>query len=87
MGWSSKFSSAAVTSWSIGDFSNILTSRIFSKSCGDAQEVIPGGEMSDAMIRREPIDPMLEMAEWNKTQQLRENRLAAIHGFASYAAK
>jgi hypothetical protein len=25
--------------------------------------------------------------EWNKTQQLRENRLAVIHGVASYAKK
>jgi len=53
----------------------------------DAQKMVPGREMSDAVIRREPIDQMLEMTEWNKTQQLRENRLAAIHGVASYAKK
>ena len=27
------------------------------------------------------------MAEWNNAQQLRENRLAAIHGVASFAKK
>jgi hypothetical protein len=43
--------------------------------------------MSDAVIRREPIDQVLEVTEWDKTQQLRENRLAAIHGVASYAKK
>lgn len=43
--------------------------------------------MSDAVIRPELIDQMLEMTEWNKTQQLRENRLAAIHGVASFAKK
>jgi hypothetical protein len=49
--------------------------------------MVPGGEMSDAVIRGEPIDQMLEVTEWHKTQQLRENRLAAIHGDASFAKK
>jgi len=30
----------------------------------------------DTVVRREPIDQMLEVTEWHKTQQLRENRLA-----------
>ena len=53
----------------------------------DAQKMIPGREVPDAMIRREPVDQVLEMTEWDKNQQLRENRLTAIHGVASYARK
>src|ERR1035438_18047 len=53
----------------------------------DAQKMIPGREVSDAMIRSESIDQMLEVTEGNKTQQLRENRLAAIHGVAPFAKK
>jgi hypothetical protein len=49
--------------------------------------MIPGREVSDAMIRSESIDQMLEVTEGNKTQQLRENRLAAIHGVAPFAKK
>jgi hypothetical protein len=49
--------------------------------------MVPGREMSDAVIRPEPIDQMLEMTEWDKPQQLRKNRLAAIHDVASYAKK
>jgi hypothetical protein len=43
--------------------------------------------MSNAVIRREPIHQMFEVTEWHKTQQLRENRLAAIHGVASFAKR
>jgi hypothetical protein len=43
--------------------------------------------MLDTVVRREPIDQMLEVTEWHKTQQLRENRLTAIHGVASLAKK
>jgi hypothetical protein len=43
--------------------------------------------MSDAVIRREPIDQMFGVTEWHKTQQLRENRLAAIHGVASFTKR
>ncbi len=54
---------------------------------GDAEEMVPGREVPDAVVRCEPIDQMLEMTEWHKTQQLRENRLAAILGVASFAKR
>jgi len=41
----------------------------------------------DPVVRREPIDQMLEVTKWYKPQQLRENRLAAIHDFASFAKR
>ena len=52
-----------------------------------AKEMTPGREVLDAMVRRVPIDQMLEMTEWNEIQQLCENRPAAIHGVASFAKK
>jgi hypothetical protein len=54
---------------------------------GDAEEMVPGREVLDTVVRREPIDQVLEVTEWHKTQQLRENRLAAIHGVASFARR
>lgn len=54
---------------------------------GDAEKMVPGREVPDAVVRGEPIDQMLEVAERHKTQQLRENRLAAIHGVAPFAEK
>ena len=53
----------------------------------DAQKMVPGGEVSAAVIRGESIDQMLEMTERNETQQLRENRLAVIHDIASFAKR
>jgi hypothetical protein len=44
-------------------------------------------EVLDTVVRRESIDQILEVPEWHKTQQLRENRLAAIHGVASFAKR
>ena len=54
---------------------------------GDAEKTVPCREMSNAVIRREPIGQMLGVTEWHKTQQLHENRLAAIHGVASFAKR
>jgi hypothetical protein len=54
---------------------------------GDADEMVPGREVPDPAVRRKAIDQMLEVAERHKSQQLRENRLAAIHGVASFAGK
>ena len=54
---------------------------------GDAQKMVPGREVLDTVVRREPIDQMLEVTEWHKTQQLREYRLAAIHDIASFAER
>lgn len=53
----------------------------------DAEEMVPDREVLDTVVRREPIDQMFEVTEWHKTQQLRENRLAAIHGVASFAKR
>jgi hypothetical protein len=50
-------------------------------------KMVPGREVPDPAVRREAVDQMLEVAEWHKSQQLRENRLAAIHGVASFAGK
>ena len=54
---------------------------------GDAEKMVPSREMLDTVVGSESIDQVLEVTEWNKTQQLRENRLAAIHGVASFAKK
>lgn len=53
----------------------------------DTQEMVPGREMPDAMIRAEAIHQMLEVTEGYKGQQLCENRLTAIHFYASIAKK
>jgi hypothetical protein len=37
------------------------------------------------MVRRVPIDQMLEMTVGNEIQQLRENQPTTIHGVASFA--
>ena len=52
---------------------------------GNAEEMGPGREVPDAVVRRKPIDEVLEMAEGYKLQQLCEDRAATIHDVASFA--
>ena len=54
---------------------------------GDANEMVPGREVPDAVVRPESIDQMFAVSEWPKPQQLRENRLVMIHDLASSAKK
>ena len=57
------------------------------KVYGDVGHAHPSpGETGQAAACRIP-EHLLEVTEWNKNQQLRENRLPAIHGVASYAKK
>jgi hypothetical protein len=50
-----------------------------------AKQLTPSREVSDAVVRRVPIDQMLEMTVGNEIQQLRENQPTTIHGVASFA--
>src|SRR3990172_8677963 len=40
---------------------------------GDAEEMVPGREVLDTVVRGKPIDQMFEVTEWHKTQQFRQN--------------